>query len=485
MPPGSAAVSIAVPGPLAEVGQPTGESIILWTVALATMLAPLNSTMIAVALPHLVADLGVDLAAAGWLVTGYLILMALLQPLAGKLGDRFGRGRLLCGGLAVFGLAALGAALAADLATLIPWRLLGAAAGAVITPNGTALVRQVVPEARRGRAFGLIGAAAGLAAALGPPLGGLVDGAVGWRAIFWLNLPLVAPALVLAWRQVRPVASAQETGSASRAAPFDLPGAALLGLTIALGAGTLMQIGRAEPAPLVAAGVAVAVLAVMLTRWEARQPDPVLRLRLFRARGFAAASAAIALSNLAMYTTLLAVPQLLTRRWGWGSAEAGLALAALSVGMVVFAPLGGRLADRLGRRAPTGAGLAILTVALLPPMLVGAGIAPWPLLIGLGAAGLGLGLANAGIQAAAVDAVDVREAGIAAGLLSTCRYLGSIVGSGLLATLLGRGAGPVDGFTAVFAMAALCAGLSTAAALVLPGRAAPPEAGRQPTMLPR
>ncbi len=144
----------------------------LLTAALAVMLVPLNSTMIAVAIPDIARDFGGDAGSATWLVSGYLIAMASLQPLAGKLGDRFGRRPLILGGLAWFAAASLGAALAPSLPVLIAFRLQQAVAGALAFPNALAVVREVLPEERRGAAFGTLGSAIALAAAAGPPLGG-------------------------------------------------------------------------------------------------------------------------------------------------------------------------------------------------------------------------------------------------------------------------------------------------------------------------
>jgi MFS family permease len=185
------------------VAVPAAERAALITVALATMLAPLNSTMIAVALPHVITEFGADMASAGWLVTAYLITMASLQPVAGKLGDRLGRRRLILGGVAYFGLASLGAAMASSLPALLFFRVQQAIAGAVALPNGAALVRELVPAGRRAGRFGLVGAAIALAAAAGPPLGGLLVGTAGWRAIFTVNLLLIIPALALGWRSRR------------------------------------------------------------------------------------------------------------------------------------------------------------------------------------------------------------------------------------------------------------------------------------------
>ena len=160
------------------------------------MLAPLNSTMIAVALPDVMDDFGVGVASAGWLITAYLAAMASLQPVAGKLGDRLGRRRMVLGGLVAFGAMSVGAALAPSLWILLAFRTLQAVAGALIVPNGSALLREAVPEGRRGATFGSLGAAIALAAGLGPPIGGILVEIAGWRAIFYANLAIVIPGLL-------------------------------------------------------------------------------------------------------------------------------------------------------------------------------------------------------------------------------------------------------------------------------------------------
>jgi EmrB/QacA subfamily drug resistance transporter len=434
------------------------------TVALATMLAPLNSTMIAVALPHVIEEFATDMASAGWLVTAYLITMASLQPVAGKLGDRLGRRRLILGGVAYFGLASLGAATASSLSSLLFFRVQQAIAGAIALPNGAALVRELVPADRRGGRFGLVGAAIALAAAAGPPLGGLLVGTAGWRAIFYVNLLLVLPALVIGWGAI--------PAGAGRGArhPFDLAGGILLSVVLVGSAGLLTHGPRSHPVLAPALGVGLVVLATIFLGREVRHPDPVLQPRFFLRRAFTAATAAIAFSNLAMYTTLLAIPILLFRSAGWGSEEVGLVLAAMSGGMVVFSPIGGRLADRLGRRWPTVVGLSLLTLGLLPLALTGGGITTLALLGGLGLAGVGLGLSAPALQTAAIEAVDPQESGVASGVFSTSRYLGSIVGSSVLAGMLGPARDGLGGFVAVFAMAVVAALLSTLASFGLHGR---------------
>jgi len=182
---GGYAVRVLTAEPPARLPAETG---ILLTVALGTMLVPLNSTMIAVALPRLIADFDARLTSAGWLVTGYLIAMASLQPVAGNLGDRLGRRPLVLGGLVWFAIASLGAGLASSLPLLIGFRIQQGIAGALVFPNGIALLREIAPPGRLGSRLGLVMSALPLAAALGPLLAGGLLAFSGWRSIFLVNL---------------------------------------------------------------------------------------------------------------------------------------------------------------------------------------------------------------------------------------------------------------------------------------------------------
>ena len=183
--------------PREDIATLSMERWLLLTVALGGVLAPLNSTMIAVALPGLMDAFGIQLASAGWLVTAYLIAMASLQPIAGKLGDRLVRRLLILGGLVCFGLASIGAATAFSFLTLLFFRVLQAISGALVLPNGMALLRETVPGNRRASRFGLIGSAMALSAAAGPSLGGFLIEMGDWRAIFYVNLAFVLPALTV------------------------------------------------------------------------------------------------------------------------------------------------------------------------------------------------------------------------------------------------------------------------------------------------
>ena len=437
------------------------ERAVLVTAALGTMLMPLNSTMVAVALPNIVDDLDVSIASTAWLVSGYLIAQASLQALSGKLGDRFGRRPLILYGLASFGVVSLGAAIAPSLAVLMIFRVLQAVTGALVFPNALGLLRETLPESRRGRAFGTLGSAIGLAAAAGPPLGGALVGIGGWRAIFLVNVPWIAVAL---WFAVRTV---PHRGPSAARGRFDTAGAVALSALLA-GTAWLLNPGGADVRVVAIAAAVIAGLMVAFVRYELRRDDPVLQPRFLRVRAFAAATASVGLSNLALYGTLLAVPVLLSHREGWSDAEIGLAIAAMSLPMAVMSPIGGRISDRVGRRFAAVTGLAVLTAALVPLALAGATIAA-PLLIGsLALAGAGLGLSNAPVQTASVEALDARDAGVAAGIFSTGRYLGGIAAASLVAVLASATA---DRYGLLFAVEAVAALLSTICATALPGRA--------------
>ena len=285
--------------------------------------------MIAVALPRIIEDFHTTIGSVGWLVSSYLLALAVLQPVAGKLGDRHGRRRFVLGGLLGFGSASLGAAFAPSLVLLIAFRVTQAVAGAIVFPNSIGLIRESIAADRRGRAFGIVGGSLALAAGLGPPLGGLLILLGGWHAIFYVNLPIVAAAFVIAWRTVP-----RQPGRRPPT-PFDWLGAVLLAVVLG-GAAALVVEGRYAPATVVPGARSLALAAGIFIRRELANADPVFQPRFFTRRAFAAASGGVSSTNLAFYTVLLATPMLLTRHLHWSSVQAGLVLVLLSAPMVVF-----------------------------------------------------------------------------------------------------------------------------------------------------
>ncbi len=369
------------------------------SVALGNVLVPLNSTMIVVALPQVARDLNVDVAATSWLITAYLIAMASLQPIAGRLGDRFGRRRVMLAALVYFALASAGAALSPGLVPLAFFRLQQAVAAATIVPNGFGLLREALPSGGRGTEFGIVSGAASLGASVGPLVGGLLA-TIDWRLVFLVNVPAAGVALAMAWRVVPSRAAHPRTR-------FDLGGAVWLGGVLLAAAWALTSLGRGFEVLPIALGIAAIPAAIALLRYESAQPDPALPPGLFRVRAFAAACGTVALQNVTLYGTTLAVPIALAG----ASVRSGLALAAFAASSVVFAPIGGRASDRYGPRLPTLVGVLVLGVGVLGLAIRGVDMPLEALVLVLAFAGIGIGLTFPSMRLAALEGPGLAEPG--------------------------------------------------------------------------
>ncbi len=361
-------------------------------------------------------------------MTSYLLVGIVLQSPGGKVGDLWGHRRVLTLGQGVFALGALTGFFARHVALLALARMLMAMAGAVITPSAMALLRNGLPADRRARAFGLFGAMMSLAAAIGPMLGGELVARLGWSWIFLVNVPLLVLSGLLA-RGEEPAGP----GRTGRPA-FDVLGSGLLGVGLAL-----LVVGSKSHGNWMAGLLAGGVVALaLLYRWERRQSDPVIDFQLFGSRPFAAGSGILALQNMAMYGLLFQLPYLFAQRFGEDTGRTGRTMLAMMAMMVIGAPLGGRSSEHLGARATavTGALLALAGLVLLGARtLEASGDAIVPLML----LGFGLALTTAPSQTSAMGAVDRARSGMAAGMMSTTRYLGGVAGIAVLGGLLAQG----------------------------------------------
>jgi MFS family permease len=414
---------IAGPGPAAS-GR------LLVSVAIAAALTPLNSTMIAVALPAISSEFGAAAATVTVsVITAYLIATIVFQMPAGSVADRLGYARALTVGRWMFAAGALLAVLAPTLTAVVGGRLLMAAGGALMVPTAMALLRVSVRPERRARAFGTMGAIMGGAAAIGPAIGGLMIAQAGWRMLFLVNIPLLALSAVLQG------SSPAEGARASKRAAFDWPGTLLLGgaLTAAIAA------TRTSPPAAYALGMMAVVLFAGLLAQERHAAAPILDLHLFTMRGFVAGAGVIALQNLAMYSLLVQVPFLFGGDAPARASSLSLAIVAMTATMAVSAPVGGRIAERLGIRSVVLAGGAlgaagIAGLALLDSEAPVIAVAARLLVIGLG-----LGLSMGPSQAGALSVVEASHSGMASAALSMLRYLGGIAGTVILSFALAGG----------------------------------------------
>lgn len=427
-------------------------------------LIPLNTSMLSVAMAPITSAFGVSLTTGAWLVLLYLTIMTSLQPVAGKMGDRYGHARIFLMGLLLFGGASAGAAVAPSFGWLVALRVLQGIAGSALAPNATALIRLVYPRERQGHALGLYVSVFSLGLTLGPVLSGLLISTLGWQAVFWINLPVV---LFAVWTGY--LALPRTTGGETQ--PFDWRGTTLFtlvvgGLVIAL---NLWKEG-ALPIPLPLALGVCALGGALLLYVEERVPDPLLRLSLFRLPGFGVGSASIFLIHTVFQAILLAVPYSLQQGRGFSAASAGMVLALFAGLQALVSPLAGRLSDQVGRRAvATAASLLFVSGALLLWRLPPAAPMGW-YLAAMVLTGAGVGLASAPVQAASLAACPTHLVGVASGVWYSARYLGNITGTLLTSLLL-----PADGSSGALLYAALtgAAILLTGAVRFLPGGAQP------------
>lgn len=391
-------------------------------------LVPLNSTMIAVAIPAIAADWSVSPALLfQWLVSSYLLVNIVAQSPSGKLGDRWGHARMLQLGQLIFALGSVVGFLATTVPVLAAARILMALGGAVMVPAAMASVRIYMPPEKRAKAFGLFGAVMSLSAAIGPLVGGEIASRFGWAALFLVNIIPLAIVGFLEWRTRGRQARAPASDPRLRQR-FDFLGSALLGLGLAL----LVIGARNREGWLPMVSVAL-VLLTTFGWWERRAKDPVIDMRLLSRRAFAAGVGIVGLQNFAMYALLFELPVVFAQSFQATPAQSGRALLTMTFSMVVGSTLGGHLASRLGprRAAMTGTTVALLGGMLLLVPLVGLqSFLPALLLLGLG-----LGLSTPAANSASMAAAQPHESGMASAASGTIRYLGGVFGVAMVTAL--------------------------------------------------
>lgn len=463
--------AVAAPPPVSDP-QDTDRWLALAVVLAGAFMILLDGTIVNVAIPAIQVDLGASYSAIEWVVSGYALAYGLFLIPVGRLGDRFGHKRLFLLGLAGFTATSAFCGTAGSPGALIGWRVAQGAMAGVLNPAILAIIQIVFPPRERGRAFGLYGAVSGIAVALGPLLGGLLIqwnvGDLDWRPIFLLNLPLGVLTLIAAGRLLRE--------SRGRGGALDVVGIVLVSAAVLLLTVPLVE-GRAAGWPawafvcLVAAGPAFALFAA----WEAwrirRGAEPLVDVRLFRNRAFAA-GVAIGLTFFAGFIGLIfALSLYLQIGLGRSALAAGLILLPFAAGSFVGAAVSDRVADRLGRWVLLlGSGLVIAGVGglLATIRLAGVDVSGWETLPSLLVAGVGSGLVIAPNVDIVLAGVPWQDAGSAGGVLNTAQRLGqalgvAVVGIALFGSLAANGERAASGAVPELRAGLAAAGLDPAA----------------------
>ena len=441
-----------------------------WTLfccILASSLSFVDASVLNVALPAIRAGYGAGAQEVQWVVNAYLLPLSALLLLGGAVGDHYGRKRLLVIGTSLFGLASLVCALAPSLPLLLAARAAQGVGAALLLPNSLALLNVAFSGEKRGRAVGTWAAAGAAAAAVAPLIGGWLVGAVGWPAIFYINLPLAAGAIFLA---LRFVTESREAG----AGRTDYPGALLAtgglgGLTYGLTLWSATRHFGGEAGATLGAGLAM--LLGFLWVEHRRSSRAMMPLELFEGRCFTGLNLLTFLLYGAFGAAMLLIPYVLISSGGYSPVQAGLAMLPLPVLMTSLSPTMGGLAGRFGPRIPLTIGPLIVAAGMASSLLIEEGSSYWtgPFLTILLMA-VGMTIAVAPLTASVLGSVEERHVAMASGFNSAVARTGGLIATALLgAVLASSGKQLFAGFHSAMVISAAVAALSSIVALTMLG----------------
>ena len=412
---------------------------ILWTLAItsvALFMVVLDNLVVSTALPVIRVDLDATIEKLEWTVNAYTLTFAVFVLTGAALGDRFGRRRMFTLGIGLFTAASAAAALAPSMDALIAARAIQGIGGALVMPLTLTILSGAFPADRRGVALGLWGAIGGIAVAAGPLVGGLVIEGIAWQWIFWLNVPVGLALVPLARLRLR------ETHGPDKA--LDLVGLALVsGGLLGLVWGLINGNGHGWTSVTVLAALAggIALLVAFVT-WDLRTVEPMLPMRFFRNRAFAAGNAAALLMNFGMFGAIFLLTQFFQTAQGYSPLEAGLRVLPWTLMPMVVAPVAGALSDRIGGRTLMATGLALQALGLAWNAAVTDATVGYAALVGpFVISGIGMGMFFAPLANIVLGSVRPEEEGKASGANSAVREVGGVLGVAVLASVFSQTGG--------------------------------------------
>jgi EmrB/QacA subfamily drug resistance transporter len=406
--------------------------LVLAICCMSLLIVGLDNTIVNVALPAIQNDLHSTVSGLQWTVDAYTMVLAALLMLSGSTGDRLGRRRTFQTGLVVFTLGSLLCSVAPNTSWLIVFRMVQAVGGSMLNPVAMSIITNVFTEPReRARAIGVWGGVIGISLALGPVVGGALVDSVGWRSIFWINIPVGMIALVLTILYVPESRAAQPRR-------IDPIGQILvLVFLVTLTFGIIEGPGRGWDSPLILASFTIAAVSVTsLVIYERRRTEPLIDPRFFRSVPFSSATI-IAICAFASLAGFLFMNTLyLQKVRGLSPFDAGLATLPLALIALVLGPVSGRMVGARGNRVPlaiagvafTASGLMMTTLSNTTPI--------WYLILTYCVFGLGFSMVNPPITNTAVSGMPIAQAGVAAAIASTSRQVGQTLGVAVIGTVV-------------------------------------------------
>ena len=448
-----------------------GKRWVLGVTSLASFMMALDALVITTAFATIRAEFGASVETLQWAVNAFNLTFAVLLLTGAALGDRLGRRKMFAAGIALFVLASAACALAGSAEALIAARAAQGAGAALVMPLAMAILSGAFGREERAKALGIFSGVTGLALIIGPAIGGFITEGLGWRWVFWINLPIGVIAIILVLARLRE--------SFGPAAALDIPGLLLvafaaLALVWSLLRGNIAGWSSPEVTTALITGL---VFAIAFVLWELRASAPMVPMRLFASRSFASSLSASFLFYAAMYGVLFLLPQFLQITLGFGPFGAGLRLLPWTATLFVTAPVAGAVVNKFGERPLVVTGLLMQAIGLgwialiaTPDIAYAAMVAPAVL------AGVGVSMAMPAAQNAILSSVAVTEMGKASGVFNMVRFLGGMFGiAALVATFSANGT--VDspqhfsiGFAAAMWLAAGLSLLGALAGLCLPAR---------------
>jgi EmrB/QacA subfamily drug resistance transporter len=412
--------------------------VVLIVVSLGFFMVLLDLTIVNIAIPNMLQNLKASLDQILWVINAYALVLAVLLITAGRLGDLYGQKKMFIIGIAAFTVASAACGFSPTASWLIAFRAIQGLGAAILMPQTLAILTTVFPPERRGAAFGIWGAVAGVATIAGPTLGGLLVTAFDWRAIFYLNVPIGIAVIALSWFLVPDLRSGQRH-------KLDLPGvllasAALTAICYGLVEGQKYDWGTITSfisIPLVI-GVGVVLLAVFLLVQRASQDnEPLVPFSLFKGRNFALMNWVAGAVAIGMMGIFLPFTIYLQSVLGFSALKAGLTMAPASLVSMFVAPFAGRLSDRIGGKYILITGLLLFAIGMGLTAAIATPTSTWPqFLPSLAVAGFGLGCLFAPMTTVAMRTVEPRMAGAASGMLNTVRQVGAVIGTAAVGALL-------------------------------------------------
>lgn len=416
-------------------GGKNGRFLFLTAVATGTMLNPLNSSMISLALHSIQKDFHLTFSTVSWLISSFYLASAVAQPITGKLGDLAGRKKIFLFGLLLVAVSAIGAPFAPTFMVLLLLRLFQSVGSSAIYPSGMALLRNNIQE-RQASALAVLSIFASAMTAIGPTAGGFLIVWGGWPAIFLVNFPFIVISFVLGWKLFPDDSKKERTSFKEILHLLDIWGILLFSAGLICLLWFLLSLGTSVHYGAGAAGLAFILLFV----WrELRVKDPFINIRIFKSHpDLSWVYLQYILLNVFNYCLFFGLPSYFQDEMHFSVQKSGLLMLFMAGVSIFISPITGKWADKSGAKQPivTGAVLMVLGAVIMSIFFIHVPVIIMGLILSL--LGISYGLGNVALQAAMLEASPRELVGTASGLFQTCRYLGSIFSSVVLGLVFGK-----------------------------------------------